>query len=632
MKKIIIITALILSVFNYMSCTVEGLGNLTEENCNNNGSCDNGETIVSCPADCSDATTASCGDGVCNGSETTATCASDCGESCGDGVCNGSEGNTSCATDCPIVCGDGRIEGTEVCDDGNTTNETACNYGTASCTTCNADCTAQITGLLGEYCGDTVCNGGETNATCAADCPPVCGDGICNGNETSGTCPGDCISAGDTTPPEVTSVSISGTPTGPTGKYTYGDVITVSADITDAGVGVGEVFIALRNSFGNLFGSCSAYYVSGNTYSCSLTITDNTINGDEYIRISVYDNNWTYDRYYLDSLTSTTLYVNYTIGLTAVPITYVPIEEPAEVCGDGYCTGTETEASCIQDCDSTPPEVLSASISGTPTGPTGKYTYGDVITVSADITDAGSGVYYVYFELYNSNGGWFDSCYAYYVSGSTYSCTITITDNTINGDEYIFVSATDNKWNSDSYYLDSLTSTTHYVNSAGLTSVPITYVQIEEPVQACGDGYCTGTETEASCIQDCDSTPPEVLSVSISGTPSGPTGKYTYGDVITVSADITDAGVGVNTVYFDLYNSNWGWFGSCYAYYVSGNTYSCSLTISGNTIIGDEYIRVSAEDYNGNYDNYYLNSWSSTAYYQTNTGLTSVPITYVPIE
>lgn len=45
-------------------------------------------------------------------------------------------------------------------------------------------------------CGDGVCNGTETYATCPADCPPppepVCGDGRCDADETWQTCPADC--------------------------------------------------------------------------------------------------------------------------------------------------------------------------------------------------------------------------------------------------------------------------------------------------------------------------------------------------------------------------------------------------------------------------------------------------------
>ncbi|MGE3454993.1 MAG: hypothetical protein AB7O24_07780 [Kofleriaceae bacterium] len=46
---------------------------------------------------------ASCGDGVCDGSESNSTCPGDCpigGPRCGDGICNGSETSASCSSDC----------------------------------------------------------------------------------------------------------------------------------------------------------------------------------------------------------------------------------------------------------------------------------------------------------------------------------------------------------------------------------------------------------------------------------------------------------------------------------------------------------------------------------------------------
>ncbi len=54
------------------------------------------------------------------------------------------------------------------------------------------------------FCGDHICNNGETCATCSQDCGsckgppptalpgPVCGDGVCNGAEDCETCPADC--------------------------------------------------------------------------------------------------------------------------------------------------------------------------------------------------------------------------------------------------------------------------------------------------------------------------------------------------------------------------------------------------------------------------------------------------------
>ena len=92
-----------------------------------------------------------------------------------------------------------------------------CN-GTETLATCPEDCTPLPPP---PSCGDGICSGSETNATCPADCPPGCGDGLCNGSETVTSCPvdcatpacGDCIcSAG-----EVTSCpwdcNVPGTPT-----------------------------------------------------------------------------------------------------------------------------------------------------------------------------------------------------------------------------------------------------------------------------------------------------------------------------------------------------------------------------------------------------------------------------------
>ena len=43
-------------------------------------------------------------------------------------------------------------------------------------------------------CGDDICSGTETLATCPEDCTPVeeCGNGTCAGTETEANCPGDC--------------------------------------------------------------------------------------------------------------------------------------------------------------------------------------------------------------------------------------------------------------------------------------------------------------------------------------------------------------------------------------------------------------------------------------------------------
>ena len=49
------------------------------------------------------------------------------------------------------------------------------------------------------YCGDGICNNGETSGSCPADCGgsnPYCGDGVCNNGETCSTCVTDCGQCG----------------------------------------------------------------------------------------------------------------------------------------------------------------------------------------------------------------------------------------------------------------------------------------------------------------------------------------------------------------------------------------------------------------------------------------------------
>lgn len=80
-------------------------------------------------------------------------------EFCGDSVCSEVETCSNCSADCGscAVCGNGSVEGTEVCDDGDTINETqTCGNlvveGVAGGPYCNSDCSAVI--VLTETCDD----------------------------------------------------------------------------------------------------------------------------------------------------------------------------------------------------------------------------------------------------------------------------------------------------------------------------------------------------------------------------------------------------------------------------------------------------------------------------------------------
>jgi cysteine-rich repeat protein len=75
------------------------------------------------------------------------------------------------------TCGDGIRSGSEVYDDGNTTNEQTCSYASATYGTCNSMC-SPVLRLSGPVCGDGVRNGSEQcddgNSVSADSCSAKC--------------------------------------------------------------------------------------------------------------------------------------------------------------------------------------------------------------------------------------------------------------------------------------------------------------------------------------------------------------------------------------------------------------------------------------------------------------------------
>lgn len=71
---------------------------------------------------------------------------------CGDGICSDSEEYATCSADCQptAVCGNGIVEGSEVCDDGNTVTE-YCGNHVRDIGKCNATCTATIPNETCDY-------------------------------------------------------------------------------------------------------------------------------------------------------------------------------------------------------------------------------------------------------------------------------------------------------------------------------------------------------------------------------------------------------------------------------------------------------------------------------------------------
>ena len=120
-----------------------------------------------------------CGDGLCNGTDTTRNCPADCGSSCGDGVCNGEEGTADCPADCGTACGDRVANGNEACDGADLKGASVCDPRTETGTvTCSADCRSIVrTCQALPSCGDGVVNQTSEQCDVTAGVPASCGEG-----------------------------------------------------------------------------------------------------------------------------------------------------------------------------------------------------------------------------------------------------------------------------------------------------------------------------------------------------------------------------------------------------------------------------------------------------------------------
>ncbi|MDB4307913.1 multicopper oxidase domain-containing protein, partial [Gammaproteobacteria bacterium] len=128
------------------------------EYCDNDGTCDPGEDCQSCPNDCAQVSGASCGNGLCEGgdSENFSTCPADCA------------GKQSGSASKQFSCG---------FDDGQVTNPIGCGVDANDdrCIDSGANLFCRITPRVSACCGDKLCEGAETETSCANDCDPnVC--------------------------------------------------------------------------------------------------------------------------------------------------------------------------------------------------------------------------------------------------------------------------------------------------------------------------------------------------------------------------------------------------------------------------------------------------------------------------
>jgi cysteine-rich repeat protein len=127
-----------------------------------NGVCDPGEDCVICPEDCGQVNGALCGNGLCEAGdgENCVTCPDDCA-----GKQQGSVGNQFC-------CG---------FDDGQVTNPVSCGTDVSDdrCIDAAGDLFCRVAPRVLACCGDKLCEGQETGASCQVDCAPLpCGDRV----------------------------------------------------------------------------------------------------------------------------------------------------------------------------------------------------------------------------------------------------------------------------------------------------------------------------------------------------------------------------------------------------------------------------------------------------------------------
>jgi len=183
-------------------------------NCNNNGTCDLDEDCVSCPNDCAQVSGASCGNGLCEGGdgENCITCPADCA-----GKQKGSQSKQFC-------CGDTSA--------GNPNQPIGCGVDAndSRCIDASNSLACRVEARLSACCGDALCEGAESIASCAIDCDPNQVPTTTTTSTTSTTSTSTTSTTSTTTPDTTTSTSTT-TPDTTTSTSTTSTTTTTQAGV-----------------------------------------------------------------------------------------------------------------------------------------------------------------------------------------------------------------------------------------------------------------------------------------------------------------------------------------------------------------------------------------------------------------
>ncbi|MDH5720339.1 MAG: DUF4215 domain-containing protein [Spirochaetia bacterium] len=516
-------------------------------------------------------------------------------------------------------------------------------------------------------CGDTLVDFGEG-----------CDDGNIFSNDG---CSNICQPDTDMKPPtiDLATLTFSGTPTGPMGGYQVGDQVTISADVYDySGLSIVDFYIDDDNITNN-HGSCSAINIGGNTWECTITLSNLTYTGTESIRPYAQDTWGNTQYYYMNSGMSPTDYIDWSTGLSVpYPIVFVPFDEPpcgntvlepafGETCDDGNTfNGDGCSASCqIETVD--PFEPADDTSAGATPIVLGTTETGHSIDIAGDedyyiftVADGQT----VYIETSNGSGGCDMDTYLYLYDtdgitlidfdddGGFGLCSLISYTNVSGLPQDLYFMVAGYSGTSTGAYVVTIVSPVCGNNEVEISETcddgnttpgdgcdefcqiePVCGNSVVEPGETCDDG---NTVSNDGCAASCyDITPPVVNfgTLNVSGIPTGIGGNYVAGDVITVSVNITDESA-VNSVSFSVSDDVWNYHGGCGATNVSGNNWECSFSLTNDMVTGTEYIYIYIEDVHWNSDTFYMNSgFSVTNYYQSSTGLaTSDPIMFVPYE